>query len=152
MEPLFEAEFELTLDDVRKMTWIVQRKRILITVLILGAVGFVLGIRGGIAYAVMFTLFSAGFYSVLQAITFFVNTSRAFKARANLDSKYKYKFFEEKFEAYNKNSTFNLEYNKLNSIIETEEYILLMLTKIQGYPLKKISCSKELIEFLQKIK
>ncbi len=149
MEPLYEAKFEYTPQNLREIVWSIHKKIALGLMAAVGILFFLLELGRGAAAALVFALEGMGVYLIFYLVQFLLTTSKAFRQREKFGYTNQYKFYEDKLEAYYQGSSLIIEYEKLYGIKETKDYFLIILAGKQVLPMMKKDSQKELLDFLR---
>ena len=155
MEPLFFAETEYTLKEVKRFSRFVQFKndRWLLAAILIIFIFFSYYMSGNffdalISCAIMIVVFFL--------LNFLINEFRIrgmFKSNKIIQNAVeKYNFYAECLKIEGKSGTANIRYEDFYKILETKTNFYLMIAKNQGYILSKENCSPELISFLRNLK
>ena len=160
MEPLYTTQFAHTLDEHIKFNKAVlkSQKSFIVLYILFAVLSIGLGILSyNMVKNIIFSIFLALLFFILLLITFpsalKKSIKKAYYSNKTIDSEISdYKFYETEFTETDSHGSVTFPYTDLSQIIETKTNFYLMISKQQGYLIKKENCSTELIAFLSELK
>ncbi len=150
MECLFKTATKNTLEEYKRFSIKLQMNTKSIILYILMTVFLVLS---GIVLDNPFFIAFAIIYPIVLWIMLNHRIKKVYASNKVLqDTDVNYEFYNTYFVETNNYGTTQLEYNKLNKIIETKTNFYLMIAKNQGFILSKSEFPQGLSEFLRTVK
>ena len=149
MNSLFHAKSKNTYDEYKKYVLTFNKKRMLLTILLVDAFLFAVGtITKNYFFYIFLIIIPIMEYLSTVVPAKKVYYSNEFAVDAELD----YDFYEDYFIKTSSVGTEKVEYTRLLKIVETKTNFYLMIALNQGYMLKKEDMPQGLDEFIRNIK
>lgn len=147
MEPLYKTYTKYTLEEYQKYNKaLLLKRKYFLKIALYEILLLVLAI-------LLESLFLLIFLIVFPILLFFIhnrNIKKVFNSnKITSDIEVNYEFYDDYFTIKNKIGEEKIEYDKLNSIIETKDNLYLMIAINQGYILKKSNFPDGLENFLE---
>ena len=149
MNSLFHAKSKNTYDEYKKYVLTFNKKRMLLTILLVDAFLFAVGTitKNYFFYIFLVIIPICEYISIVAPIKKVFNSNKlAADAELNFD------FYDNYFIKTSSAGAEKVEYNRLLKIVETKTNFYLMIALNQGYMLKKEDMPQGLDEFIRNIK
>ena len=148
MNSLFHAKSKNTYDEYKKYVLTFNKKRMLLTILLVDAFLFAVGT---ITKNYFFYIFLV-IIPIMEYISTVVPSKKVFYSnKLAVDAELDYDFYENYFVKTSSAGTEKVEYTRLLKIVETKTNFYLMIALNQGYMLRKVDMPQGLDDFLRNI-